>query len=59
MNTKSARVINLDVDQHTLECIRVLCLSSGCDVDQLVGSLLENYVREQSWRLDHQDFRAA
>jgi len=59
MNAKAKRLINLDVDQQTLTSIHAHCRAVGCDVDQLVTSLLRDYVREHSWLLDHSESQAA
>ena len=59
MNSKVSRVINLEVDRETLLNIQAICRDNRCNFDQLVCSLLSDYVSEQSWRLDESDRQAA
>jgi hypothetical protein len=59
MYGKASRVVSFEVDEAMLDEIRRTCYGQGVGLDQLVTSLLNDYVNEQATAQDWSDYQAA
>jgi hypothetical protein len=59
MYGKASRVVSFEVDEAMLDEIRRTCYAQGVGLDQLVTSLLNDYVNEQATLQDWSDCQAA